>query len=94
MSQRSRRTHFIQKDNWNFLTITTTHDIQDVVTITIGPKHTPHRRHRWISGVSLLLDENDQPYGATIALSLLRSRTITLPLKGRKVRATNSLPAP
>lgn len=69
-------------DSWDFLTITTVDDISDVITITSGPKPPAYEYYPWVTGVTLLRDPaSGAIVGSVIALSRLKARTITLPLR-------------
>lgn len=56
-------------------------DIEDVITITIGP-HRPGQLHPWSSGVTMLLDDTRKPFGALIMKGRLPSHAVPLPLRG------------
>jgi hypothetical protein len=69
-------------DSWDFLTITTVDDIADMITFTRGPKPAAYEYYPWVTGVTLLRDkESGAIVGSVIALSRLKARTITLPLR-------------
>lgn len=70
------------RDNpaWDFVTLTTWPEIQDILLITVGPYRTGYP-YPWVNGVTLLLDDTCHPRGAVVMKGRLQSRTITLPLR-------------
>lgn len=53
-----------------------------MITFTRGPKPAAYEYYPWVTGVTLLRDKDSGLiFGGVVALSRLKARTITLPLR-------------